>query len=265
MQRIRQGNPGIWRRIEFGRNGCFSRVWPTNCPIIGLVLILALDTSSPSGSIAVLRDEKVIGVVSTTGAETYSSRMFRQLEFLLAELKLSHRDFDLFAVNSGPGSFTGLRVGLTAAKCWAEVYAKPAAPISGLEAVAAQSRRGEVVVPVLDARRGQAYFGFYRRQDGRLMREGDDRVATPEEFLSALRELPESRVVVVTSDGDIARKFTSHSETGDIPVERVSNVLAPVIGALALERARRGATVDALALDANYVRRSDAELHWKGP
>ena len=111
MQRKRQGIPGISYRMEFGRNGCFSRVWPTNCPIIGLVLVLALDTSSPSGSIAVLRDEKVIGVVSTTGDETYSSRMFRQLEFLLAELKLSHGDFDLFAVNSGPGSFTGLARG----------------------------------------------------------------------------------------------------------------------------------------------------------
>jgi len=191
--------------------------------------------------------------------------MFRQLEFLLAELKLSHGDFDLFAVNSGPGSFTGLRVGLTATKGWAEVYAKPAAPISGLEAVASQSRSGAVVVPVLDARRGQVYFGFYRRQDGRLMREGDDRVATPEEFLSALRELSESSIVVVTPDGDIVRKFASHSEIGGIPVERVSSVLAPVIGVLALERARRGETVDALALDANYVRRSDAELYWKGP
>jgi tRNA threonylcarbamoyladenosine biosynthesis protein TsaB len=235
------------------------------------VLILALDTSSPSGSIAILRDEKVIGVLSTTGDETYSSRMFRQLEFLLAELKLSHSDFDLFAVNSGPGSFTGLRVGITAAKGWAEVYAKPAAPISGLEAVAAQSRRGAVVVPVLDARRGQVYFGFYQRQvtglmSGRLVREGDDRVATPEEFLSALRELSESAsMVIVTPDPDIAGKFVSYSEIGDIPVERVSKVLAPVIGALALERARRGETVDALALDANYVRRSDAELHWKGP
>jgi len=98
------------------------------------------------------------------------------------------------------------------------------------------------------------------------MREGDDRVATPEEFLVALRELPElADTVIVTPDPDIAGKLASHSEIGDIPVERVSNVLAPVIGALAFERARRGETVDALALDANYVRRSDAELHWKGP
>jgi tRNA threonylcarbamoyladenosine biosynthesis protein TsaB len=122
-----------------GRNDCFFAVWRANCPIIARVRVLALDTATPSGSIAVLDDEKVIGVTSTASDETYSSRLFRQLEFLLAELKRSLQSFDLFAVNSGPGSFTGLRVGLTAAKGWGEVYSKPVIGVSGLEAVAAQS------------------------------------------------------------------------------------------------------------------------------
>ena len=191
--------------------------------------------------------------------------MFRQLDFLLTELKLSHDAFDLFAVNSGPGSFTGLRVGLTAAKGWAEAYGKPVAAISALEAVAAESRGGSVLLPVLDARRGEVYFGFYRRQQGQLAREGDERVGTPEEFLSALEELREySQAVVVSPDVDITSKLAAHSEGGALVYERVSNVLAPVIGQLAYDRALRGEVVDALALDANYVRRSDAELHWKG-
>jgi tRNA threonylcarbamoyladenosine biosynthesis protein TsaB len=229
------------------------------------VLILALDTSSPSGSIAVLREEKVIGVVSTSTEETYSSRMFRQLEFLLRELNLSQDAFDLFAVNSGPGSFTGLRVGLAAAKGWAEAYGRPVAPISGLEAVAAQSPSGSVLVPVLDARRGQVYFGFYRREVDRLAREGDDRVATPGEFLSVLTQFPEySQAVVVCPDADTLAQMAAQSPSGGIIYQRVSNVLAPLVGQLAHERAKRGEVVDALALDANYVRRSDAELHWKG-
>ena len=211
------------------------------------------------------RDEKVIGVVSTTTDETYSSRMFRQLDFLLAELKLTHNAFDLFAVNSGPGSFTGLRVGITAAKGWAEAYSKPVAAISGLEAVAAQFQSGTVLVPVIDARRGQLYFGFYRREEERLVCEGDERVATPEEFLAALAQFPEySQAVVVTPDVDIVAFVAARSPSG-LDYRRVSNVLAPVIGQLAYKRAKRGEVVDALALDANYVRRSDAELHWKGP
>ena len=166
----------------------FCGVWQTNCPIIGHVLILALDTSSPSGSVAVLRDEKIIGSVSTWTDEVYSARMFRHVEFLLQELSLRLDEFDLFAVAAGPGSFTGLRVGLAAVKGWAEVYQKPIAAISGLEAIAVQSHSTvPLLVPVLDARRGQIYFGFYRRVDAeRLALEGQECVATPEEFVQAL-------------------------------------------------------------------------------
>jgi tRNA threonylcarbamoyladenosine biosynthesis protein TsaB len=77
--------------------------------------------------------------------------MFRQLEFLLKELSLGLEQFDLFAVAAGPGSFTGLRVGLAAVKGWAEVYRKPISAVSALEAIAAQSHSSaSVIVPVLD-------------------------------------------------------------------------------------------------------------------
>jgi tRNA threonylcarbamoyladenosine biosynthesis protein TsaB len=226
------------------------------------MLVLALDTSSPAGSIAVLRGEKVIGVIATATDETYSSRMFRQLEFLLAEVKISLETFDLFAVNSGPGSFTGLRVGLTAAKGWAEVYGKPVVGVSGLEAVAAQAHVASAMVPVLDARRGQVYFGFYARNGSRLVREGGDCVGTPEEFLAALKERPGT---IVTPDAGLGALLTSRSSSAAAAFDEVSGVLAPVIGRIAVGRAERGETADALTLDANYVRRSDAELFWKGP
>jgi len=247
------------------RNTCFWRVWSDNCPIIAtIVLVLALDTASASGSIAVLRGEKVIGVVATTTDETYSSRMFRQLEFLLAELKLRLDEFELFAVNSGPGSFTGLRVGLTAAKGWAEVCGKPVVGVSGLEAVAAQSRNAGTLFPVLDARRGQVYFGFYRHEGRRVVREGEDRVGTPEEFFAAAKERSSPGVIVYT-DLEIVAKVMELAGVDGLHVEEVSPMLAPVIGRIAIERAERGETADALTLDANYVRRSDAELFWKGP
>ena len=152
-----------------------------------LVLILSLDTSSPSGSVAVLRDQALIGVISTRGEENYSSRMFRHLEFLLNDLSLKLGQFDLFAVSAGPGSFTGLRVGLTAAKGWAEVYKKPVVGVSALEAVAIQCRAlTAAVVPVLDARRGQVYFGVYRRNGAGLALDGDEFVVTPEEFAAKI-------------------------------------------------------------------------------
>src|ERR1700751_3665690 len=103
------------------------------------VLVLTLDTSSPSGSLAVLRDEKVVGVVSTATGEVYSSRMFRELEFLLGELSLRVEGVELFAVAAGPGAVTGARGGRAAGKGWAEVYRKPIAAVSALEAVAVQA------------------------------------------------------------------------------------------------------------------------------
>lgn len=229
------------------------------------MLILALDTASTSGSIAVLRAKKILGVISTASDETYSSRMFRQLEFLTGELKVSLEAFDLFAANAGPGSFTGLRVGLTAVKGWAEIYGKPAVGVSGLEAVAAQSSSECLLLPVLDARRGEVYFGFYVRGAGGLVRRSEDRVASPEKFLEALDAVAkDATVAAVSPDFSALGKFEADFRVRGIRCESVSPVLAPVIGRLASARAERGEAVDALALDANYVRRSDAELHWKG-
>jgi tRNA threonylcarbamoyladenosine biosynthesis protein TsaB len=242
---------------------------------MGHVLTLALDTSSAAGSLAVLRDERVIGTVSTWTNEIYSSRMFRHVDFLLAELSLGLRDFDLFAVAAGPGSFTGLRVGLAAAKGWAEVYQKPIAAVSALEAIAAQSHsQASVVVPVLDAHRGQVYFGVYRRlvaPDSRLALDGDECVMTPEEFLISLDAHLESSAYVMIApepeliQGSASRNETRHGADRTIRVQQASAILAPHIGRLGYQRALRGEMVDALTLDANYVRRTDAELHWKAP
>ncbi len=240
------------------------------------MLTLALDTSSAAGSLAVLRDERVIGTVSTWTDEIYSSRMFRQLEFLLKELSLGLEQFDLFAVAAGPGSFTGLRVGLAAVKGWAEVYRKPIAAVSALEAVAAQSHsRASWVVPVLDAHRGQVYFGMYRRTDmpteNRLALEGEECVMTSEEFLDAVKTRNAAAdCTIVTPEPALISAAMSRYETGQstspqIRVDEVSAVLAPHVGRLGYLRAKRGEVVDSLTLDANYVRRTDAELHWKAP
>jgi tRNA threonylcarbamoyladenosine biosynthesis protein TsaB len=236
------------------------------------VLVLALDTSSPSGSLAVLRDEKVIGVVSTATGEVYSSRMFRELEFLLGELSLRMDEFELFAVAAGPGSFTGLRVGLAAVKGWAEVYRKPIAAVSALEAVAVQAHSNAgLIVPVLDARRGQVYFGLYRRATGgagdiRLVLDGEEYVMTPAEFFEALRERGGgAEFAIVTPQPELFSGVASRDEIAVLrgAVEPASSVLAPFIGQLGFQQARRGVLADPLTLDANYVRRTDAELHWK--
>ncbi|MGA9882544.1 MAG: tRNA (adenosine(37)-N6)-threonylcarbamoyltransferase complex dimerization subunit type 1 TsaB [Candidatus Acidiferrales bacterium] len=239
------------------------------------MLTLALDTSSASGSLAFLRDETVIGAMGTSSGEIHSSRIFRHLEFMLRELSLRMEDFDLFAVAAGPGSFTGLRVGLTAVKGWAEVFGKPIAAVSALEAVAAQSRASAVrIASVMDARRNELYWGFYRRRDTddgtRLVQENHEMVGSREEFVRAItsREGAEE-VAIATPTADALSGILPQLENRDvvrrtISLDRVSPFLASEIGRLGWLRAREDQVVDALTLDANYIRRSDAELHWKG-
>ena len=239
------------------------------------MLILALDTSSPFGSVAVVRDDRIIGLIATRAEEIYSSRIFRHVDFILHDLAIGLEQVDVFAVAAGPGSFTGLRVGLTAVKGWAEVYGKPISAVSALGAVAIQSsaRKG-LVVPVLDARRSQLYFGVYRTvadADGAGIRpEGEECVATPQDFSDVLRLLQsEAPVTVATPSPELVSPIFSGLSVvgfpGDeiaITIERVSSVLAPSIGRLASLQAQRGELVDALTLNANYVRRSDAEHKW---
>ena len=257
------------------------------------VLILSLDTSSPAGSVAILRDDLTLGVISTRAEENYSSRIFRHLQFLLSDLTLKLADFDLFAVSAGPGSFTGLRVGLTAAKGWAEVYRKPVVGVSALEAVAIQARGSAVLVPALDARRGQIYFGVYRTATAGLALDGEEFVVTPEEFAEKLGALAHTRdgdgaanrggnqhadaagvFSIVTPDASVvavvsrltsisASNLASNFTASFAGLEIVSSVLAPSIARIAHSRALRGAVSDALTLDANYVRRTDAEMRWK--
>jgi len=249
----------------------FLRVWPSNCPIIVSVLILAVDTSSRTGSVAVLNDEVVMGVVSTSSDENFSSRIFRQIEFLLRELCIRLEQFDLFAVATGPGSFTGLRVGLTAAKGWAEVYGKPIAAVGTLEAIAVQSHhRTRHVAAILDARRGHVYGALYQRPPvppgTGLVRDGDEYVMKPAEFLQQIfAQAADSEVTIATSTPQVIS--AALEELGEkkkhFIVEQVSIILAPVVGQLGFRYAQRGELTDSLTLTANYIRPSDAELNWK--
>lgn len=237
------------------------------------MLLLAIDTSDRAGSVAILKEGQLAGVISTASGEAYSARLFRQVDFLLRELKIAMGDFDVFAVNAGPGSFTGLRVGLAAVKAWAEVFAKPLVAVSGLEAVAAQARplvEGALVAPVLDAHRGQIYAALYRFDGMRLCIEEEQQVCQAKEFLERLalragngpvRFVSPSPGILKAAleDGGAARLGISEA------IEPASAVLAPTIGELARNRARVGEFTDSLRLDANYVRRSDAELLWKEP
>lgn len=229
------------------------------------MLSLALDTSTRSGSVAVLREDRLLGILGTSGDETYSSRLFRHLRFLLAELNLRLDQFDLFSVAAGPGSFTGLRVGLAAVKGWAEVFGRPVAAVSVLQAIAAQATApADRLISVLDARRGQVFGAVFERRAGLPVLCGEEVVMAPAEFLESLADpLAAKPAVFVTPTPGAFASALAASPLAGLPVENVSGLLAGAIGRLGYRRATAGEPGDALRLDANYVRRPDAEVKWK--
>ncbi|HEV2288434.1 MAG TPA: tRNA (adenosine(37)-N6)-threonylcarbamoyltransferase complex dimerization subunit type 1 TsaB [Candidatus Acidoferrales bacterium] len=245
------------------------------------MLLLAVDTATATGSLAVLRDGALLGLVSSNVSEGHSTRLFRHVDFLLAELQLKMEQFDVFAVAAGPGSFTGLRVGLTAVKAWAEVYAKPVVPLNGLEAVAAQASRcghwkenGQnddelLVAPVVRATRGQVCGALYNCRGSELKAVDRGQACSAEEFLAYIADHAKNRrVQFISPEPEVIQSALVRSKFFSAAVGhgvlKASPVLAPILGELAFQYASRGEFTDALRLDANYIQRSDAELAWKG-
>jgi tRNA threonylcarbamoyladenosine biosynthesis protein TsaB len=216
----------------------------------------------------VLRGEAVVQVARHESAEEYSAWLLPAVAEVLRAAGLGMAEVDGYAVAAGPGSFTGVRVGLTTVKAWGEVYGKRIAAVSRLEALAVQSNGEEPhVAAFADARRGQVFGAVYRCAETGLERLGEEMVIPPGRFVEMAAELTSGGSVSwVSTDAECVLQDAAWSarESRGEKVERVSSVLAPAIGRIGMTQLAAGRHTDALALDANYVRRSDAEIFWKG-
>lgn len=231
------------------------------------MLLLITDTSGKNGTVALARAaergrlgadvaegaiEEVIEVVPLAGG-MFSAQLVPQIAGLLARHGFSKADIDAFVVVSGPGSFTGLRVGLAAIKALAEILKKPIAPVSLLEllatAVCAQGR----IVAVLDGGRGEVFFGDYHIS-GESVQVLREELLLKSDFLFAAKGS-----TVATSDTALA---TAARDAG-LPVVIVDAPNAAVIAEFGWKKLQAGATVSPEQLEANYMRRSDAEIFVK--
>jgi len=234
------------------------------------LITLAIDTCEARGSVALRRDGRLMSLQRHETPEDYSSWLLPAVENCLRQSATELTKVDFLAVATGPGSFTGLRVGLTTAKAWAELYGKAVVGVSRLEVLArlAGAEPGFVAAS-FDARRGQVFGGLYEvgRGGGRSLID-QEMVIAPEEFVRWVHgHVGEKQVRWATADAPIFEGLAHWREWADRGDTLVSSDggLAAGVAELAEERARRGETTDALRLDANYVRRSDAEIFWKGP
>jgi tRNA threonylcarbamoyladenosine biosynthesis protein TsaB len=230
---------------------------------------LAIDTSERRGSVAVRKEGRRAAVRRHESSEDYSSWLLPAVGTCLGEAGVGMAGVELLAVCTGPGSFTGVRVGLTTVKAWAEVHGKKVVGASRLEAMAQCAvAQAPFVAACYDAQRGQMFAAMYRRKDEGLERVEEEMVVEAANFLRmATAEARRERIAWVTLDPQLitgVEGWESRAGIGDI-MQRVEGDLADKIGEIAEERARREQFTDPLELDANYVRRSDAEIFWKGP
>jgi tRNA threonylcarbamoyladenosine biosynthesis protein TsaB len=187
---------------------------------------------------------------------------------VLKRVELRMHEVDAYAVAAGPGSFTGVRVGLTTVKAWAEVYGKPVAAVSRLEAIAMQAAEpAKFVAAFADAQRRQVFGGVYQREGVGLVGVGEEMVIAPGKFVEAVAELGYGeRIAWVSPDPSfvlVDAPWKDRERRGE-SIEQASPTLAGIIGRIGVRRLQAGEATDALGLDANYVRRSDAEIFWKG-
>lgn len=199
------------------------------------VRVLAVDTTSELGSIALAEDDRVIEEAALHSPDGFGHVLFGEIDRLLSRHGIALDELDCFASASGPGSFTGVRIGLTAVKGLAEATGRKVVAVSNLQALASFGTRA-LRATVIDAHRGEIYGAVYN---------------------AALEPVQE----------EVVMRFQEWIVTlpqGDLEVIKGPRALAGAIGRIAVSQFARGLAQDPAEIDANYVRRSDAELMWKG-
>ena len=211
-------------------------------------MILALDTTSEFGSIALVDAGVVVDEVLLHSPDGFGHLLFDQIARIFDRHGVCVQDVECFAAASGPGSFTGVRIGLTAVKGLAEMTGKRVAAVSNLQALALYGTT-DLRPVVVDARRGEIYGAVY---------DGDLNLCSPEvvmKFPDWLRTLP-ATVTELISNNPVP--FAPFAE--GLSIITAPRALAGAVGQIASKRLQDGTTSDPADVDANYIRRSDAEL-----
>ena len=208
-------------------------------------LILAVDTTGEHGSIALARGGETLEEMPISAPTGFAHVLYGCLRDLLDRNRVALAGIECFAAASGPGSFTGVRVGLACVKGLAEACGKRAVAVSNLEALA-RFGRAPLRAPIVDARRGEVYGAVY---------DAEGRVVIPE----SVGKLPAWVARLPEGVEFIATDWTALDGLPDAPRVTAPRELAAMVARIAAAREWH----DPAALDANYVRRSDAELLWK--
>jgi tRNA threonylcarbamoyladenosine biosynthesis protein TsaB len=224
------------------------------------MIILAVDTATTSCSVAIIDKKSVLAEVALLRKETHSKHLMDMIHGAIGFSGLKFSDLDGFAVVRGPGSFTGLRIGIATVKGLAAGLKKPLVGISSLEALAMQTSNSPYLIcPLLDAHRGEVYFSRYRFLEGRLKEELEEQVCAPE---NVMRDINEPCIFV--GNGTLLYQKMLSEMMGDsaffAPIPQ-NTIKASTVAFLSLNKFQNKDTDDIDRFIPHYIRKSDAELN----
>jgi tRNA threonylcarbamoyladenosine biosynthesis protein TsaB len=231
--------------------------------------VIALDTTTRAGSVALIDDDRIVDERRGDGARTHVERLPGEILAVADANRLALADVDLYAVASGPGSFTGLRIGIATIQGLAFVHRRPVVGVPALDALAhaasVEMAPGTVIAAWMDARRKDVFAAVYRVTQAapfspeRLETLEGPTVGDPMSILSRWRGSLAAMPAVLVGDGAL---LYADAIAGAIPDARTlpAPLLAGAVGCLAAVRARRGETMAPMALHPLYVRRPDVEV-----
>ena len=224
------------------------------------MLILAFETSAKAGSVALMEEGKLLGENYCNTGLTHSQTLLKMAEDLLRSCGYTPQDVGAIAAAAGPGSFTGVRIGVAAAKGYAWGSQIPCCGVSTLEAMALSLGVWDgYVVGVMDARRSQVYTATFLAEKGNLTRITEDRALSLQELGNELKIL--SKPVFLVGDGSILCYNTLKEEVTSLvmPPEHRMHQRAAGVALAATQQIARGEACDGAALTPNYLRLSQAE------
>lgn len=225
--------------------------------------ILAIDTSTEIESVALLSEEELIGEYTFSCEVSHANRLMNTIELILKDSKLTMKDIDGLALSLGPGSFTGLRIGVSTVKGLALAAKKPVVGISTLDALALNLPFAKkLICPIIDATKGEVYTALYKMDGGRVpTRLTEDFMISLEALLGMI-----SQPVIFTGAGIKTYSKLIHKKLGGLvqfPPGHLATVRASSVGQLGYLKLKQGVIEDLNSLSPIYIRPSEAEIKWR--
>ncbi len=225
--------------------------------------VIAVETSTLAGSVALVDEGEIIGEAAVDKKITHSEKLLPLIDQILKNSQVPLEEVEGFAVSLGPGSFTGLRIGIATIKGLAFATNKPVAGISTLDVLAQQLLFSEsLICPILDARKGEVYAAFYQGDGkGNLKKLTPDLAAKPEELIKKTKE----RVIFLGSGVKVYKEIIRKGlkEKAIFAPPFLNHPRAAILGALSLPRFKKNETLELENFHPIYIRPSEAEINWE--